>query len=51
MANYKQLYFNLFAAVADAIEAMDRLDFNTAREILIQAEQAAEEQYLSAEER
>ena len=50
MEPYKSLYYKLFAAMADAVEALERMDFGTAREILIEAQQMAEEAVLSQEE-
>ena len=49
MPDYKKLYFRLFGALADAVEAMDASDFTAARELLIRAQQEAEEEYISAE--
>ena len=46
--DYKQLYFHLFAAVADATEALEQGAPARAKELLIEAMQAAEEQYLNA---
>ena len=40
---YRDLYYKLFAATADAIEALEKQDTQLARQILIAAEQAAEE--------
>ncbi len=45
---YKELYFKLFAVMADAVEALEKGDADYARKILIAAEQEAEEIYLSA---
>lgn len=50
MSHYKQQYFRLFAAVADAVEALESHNCELAKEILICAEQAAEETYLIAHE-
>ena len=44
--DYKKLYFHLFSAMADAIEALQRRDYGTAEMLLIRAQQEAEEQYL-----
>ena len=44
--DYKKLYFHLFSAIADAIEALQRRDYGTAETLLIRAQQEAEEQYL-----
>lgn len=50
MQNYKELYFKLFGAVADALEHMEQDNYGLARERLISAQQEAEEQYISQEE-
>lgn len=47
MQFYEVLYYQLFAATADAVEALERMDFGCAKQILIQAQQSAEEQVLS----
>ena len=44
---YRDLYYKLFAATADAIEALEKQDIRLARQILIAAEQAAEEAVIS----
>lgn len=46
MPDYQKLYFQLFAAMADAVEAIEADNDGTARDILIRAQQDAEEQYL-----
>lgn len=46
MTDYKKLYFQLFHAYANAVEAIERQDFGKARDILIRAQQEAEELYL-----
>ena len=43
MHNYKQLYLDLLQAASRAISAMDRLDFGSARDLLIKAQEDAEE--------
>jgi len=48
--DYKSQYFKLFAAAANAVDALDRHDPTLARTILIQAQQAAEEAYISADQ-
>lgn len=50
MPNYKELYFQLFAAMADAVEAVDHNNFGQARDILIHAQQNAEEQCITEDE-
>ncbi len=44
-------YTALFAAVEDAIEAMEELNFGTAKQLLIQGQQEAEELYLQENEK
>ena len=44
--DYERLYFHLFGAIANAIEALQRRDYGTAETLLIRAQQEAEEQYL-----
>ena len=43
---YQQMYALLFNAVTDALAQLDRQNYGTAREILIQAQQKAEALYL-----
>ena len=47
---YRTLYFKLFAAAADAVEALERCDPAAAKALLIAALQEAEEQVISQEE-
>ena len=49
MPDFEKLYFQLFAAMADAMEAIERMDFGTAREVLIRAQQKCEEAYIAEE--
>ena len=49
MPNYEKLYFQLFAAMADAVDAIDAANYGQAKEILVSAQQEAEEQYIDAE--
>lgn len=49
MPDYEKLYFQLFAASADAIEAIERMEIIKARDILITAQQKCEETYISEE--
>lgn len=46
MPDYEKLYFQLFAAMADAVGEMEAQNFGAAKEALIRAQQAAEEQYI-----
>ena len=45
---YKNLYFHLFNQITDALEEMEKQNFGQARDILIRAQQEAEETYLNA---
>ena len=45
--DYKSLYFSLFAAVADATEALEQGNSELAKTILIEAQRMAEEGYIS----
>ena len=46
---YQNLYFHLFNRITDALAAMEQQDFGTARDILIRAQQSAEDQYLNTD--
>ena len=47
---YKDLYFKLFAVMADAVETLEKGVAQYAKSILIAAEQEAEEIVISAED-
>ena len=47
---YRDLYFKLFAVMADAVEWIERGDATYAKQLLIAAMREAEESYISAEE-
>ena len=47
MINYKEQYLKLFAAAADALDALDNLNIGKAKEILLQAQLAAEETHMN----
>ncbi len=47
MPDYQKLYTTMFNAATDALDALERLDPGRAREILRDAQQRAEELYLS----
>jgi len=49
MLDYQALYFKLFAAMADAVEQIEQNNCGLARQTLINAQQQAEEEYLSQE--
>ena len=50
MVSYKTLYFKLFNAITDALEAMEEENFGQAKQILRQAQINAEETYLDQTE-
>ena len=47
---YEKMYFTLFNAVTDALEAMEAQNFGQAKDLLIAAQQRCEELYLDGEE-
>ena len=47
--NYEKLYHLLFNAITDALEQMEQQNYGTAKDLLITAQQKAEEIYMSAE--
>ena len=47
MPDYKKLYFKLFAAMADAVEDLEKQNYGMAKQRLISAQQEAEEEHLS----
>ena len=49
MTDYQKLYTTLFNSITDAIELLDRLEFTSAKEVLISAQQKAEELYITDE--
>lgn len=49
MVDYEKMYHLMVDASERAIEAIERQSYDAARSILINAEQSAEELYLSAE--
>ena len=50
MPDYQKMYTTLFNAITDAIENIEELNYGTAKEILIQAQQKTEELYIEAED-
>ena len=46
MPDYERMYFRLMGAVADAVEALEQWNIGQAKEMLITAQQEAEESYL-----
>lgn len=49
MANYDKMYSLLFNAITDALEQIEQQNFGSAKDLLIAAQQKAEEIYMSAE--
>lgn len=49
MEEYKKMYLLLFSAITDALEQMEKQNYGTAKDLLIAAQQKAEEIYISAE--
>lgn len=47
--DYKEAYFALFAAMADAVEAIDQQNFGVAKKILMETQQKWEDIYIEAE--
>lgn len=50
MSYFEKMYFTLFNAVTDALAAMEAQNYGTARTLLIEAQQKAEEAYCKADE-
>ena len=46
--DYKKLYFHLFNAVSDALQAIEQQNYWQASAILIAAQQETEEMYMDA---
>jgi hypothetical protein len=46
---YQSMYYGLFNAITDALNALEQEDPETAREVLILAQQKAEALYIEAE--
>ena len=49
MPDYQKLYTRLFNACTDAIVQLEQQNYGLAKELLISAQQHAEEQYISEE--
>ena len=49
MANYEKMYSTLFNAITDALEQIEQQNFGSAKDLLIAAQQQAEEIYTTAE--
>ena len=50
MPDYQKMYTTLFNAMTDAIENIEKLNYGTAKELLIQAQQKTEELHIDAED-
>lgn len=50
MEPYKEMYLKLFNAITDGIERLKAKNYEEAARILVAAQQAAEEIYMSAED-
>lgn len=46
MPDYKGLYFQLFAAISDALESIDQMNFGQAKQVLLTAALKAEEEHI-----
>ena len=49
MPDYEKMYHLLFNAITDALEQIEQQNFGSAKDILIAAQQQAEEIYITAE--
>lgn len=49
MPNYQEMYFILFNAVTDALDAIEKRNIGEAAEVLCQAQQKTESLYIEAE--
>ena len=47
---YRKMYYTLFNAVTDALEAMEQQNYGQARELLMAAQQQSEEIFMDSEE-
>ncbi len=47
--DFKELYFLLFAAMSDAVEQIEAANYGAAKDVLIAAQQNAEDIYISDE--
>jgi len=50
MVDYQKLYAMMFNAATDALRALEQLNVGDAKEILLSAQQRAEEAYLEDDE-
>ncbi|MBQ3355582.1 MAG: hypothetical protein IJG45_00495 [Oscillospiraceae bacterium] len=49
MPDYEKMYYRFYNAITDALEYLEAGELQTARFLLIRAQQEAEELYLAAE--
>ena len=49
MPDYEKMYHSLFNAITDALEQIEQLNFGSAKDLLIAAQQQTEEIYITAE--
>lgn len=49
MPDYEKMYHLLFNAITDALEQIEQQNFGSAKDLLIAAQQQAEEIYISTE--
>ena len=49
MTDYQKMYTTLFNAITDALEQMEKQNYGTAKDVLIAAQQQAEDIYITAE--
>ena len=49
MPDYKKMYLHLFNHVSDALESLEQQNFGQAKEILVAAQQQAEDEYVESE--
>lgn len=49
MPDYEKMYHLLFNAITDALEQIEQQNFGSAKDLLITAQQQAEEIYITAE--
>ena len=50
MPDYEKMYHLLFNAITDALEQIEQQNFGSAKDLLIAAQQEAEEIYITAED-
>ena len=47
---YRKMYYTLFNAITDALEAMEQQNYGQARRLLIAAQQQSEEIFMDSDE-